>query len=243
MSAVNRSGSRADGLLTHVSKEQLQSYLNGGLSDEDSKQLKSHLDECDRCRTWLTNSRTQIQHSGEIASQTGLDERRRETRIPTSDSASVQVISPPTLEYLEVQVLDVSRNGLKIRTPKFLSLGVILRMQLRSMWIVGEVRYCVQTDDGFCVGLYIQDCVERRHEERLDVDIPATIGELLADQPARILDQSAEGMLVAARHRVPEGALVRIITEGKVIFAKVVHCNPDGERFKIGVKIDQVLNL
>jgi hypothetical protein len=191
----------------------------------------------------MARSRTGTQNTGETSGQTGNDERRRETRIPTSDSASVQVIGPPTLECMDAQVLDVSRNGLKIHIPKFLTIGVILRLQLRTMWVVGEVRYCVQTDDGFCAGLYIQDCVERRHAERLHVDIPATIGELLHDQPASIQDQSVEGMLIVAQHRISQGTLVRIIAEGKLILAKVVHCNRDGDRFKIGVKINQVLNL
>jgi len=241
MSVMNRTGVRVDGLSMHVSKEQLQSYLVGALPVEDYNQLKSHLDECGRCRTLL--ARTDIQQTGEILSQIGHDERRREVRVPTSDTASVQVISPPTRESLDVRVLDVSRNGLKISTSKFLKAGVILRVQLRNAWIVGEVRYCVATDDGFCVGLYIQNCVERRQAERLGVNIPATIAELLADQPARILDQSVEGMLVVAQHRVSEGAPVRIIADGKLIFAKVVYCTPDADKFKIGVKIDQVVNL
>jgi len=229
--------------LSHVSQEQLQTYLSGALSEEDSNQLKSHLDECGRCRTRLAKSRTHIQQTGEVPSQASYDERRRETRIPTNDSAPVQVISPATLECMDAKVLDVSRNGLKIGIPKFLTIGVILRVQLRTLWILGEVRYCVQTEDGFCAGLYIQDCVERRHAERSRVDISATIGELLHDQPARILDQSVEGMLIVARHPVSQGSLVRIIAEGKLIFAKVVHCSPGGGGFKIGVKIDQAFDL
>jgi len=243
MSAVNRSRDRADGLSMHVSEEQLQSYLSGALREEDSNQLKSHLDECGHCRTLLANGRTDIPKTGETSSQLCYDDRRREARVPTSDSASVQVINPPTLESLDVQVLDVSRNGLKISTAKFLKAGVVLRVQLRNAWIVGEVRYCVATDDGFCAGLYIQKCVERRQAERVGVDIPAAIAEVRADQPARILDQSVEGMLVVAQHRLAEGAPVRIIAEGKLIFGRVVYCTPDGDRFKIGVKIDQEVNL
>jgi hypothetical protein len=47
-------------------------------------------------------------------------------------------------------------------------------------------------------------------------------------------------MLILAQHRIPPGTLVRVIAEGKLILAKVVHCNRDGARFKIGVKIDQI---
>jgi len=143
------------------------------------------------------------------------------------------------VEHLDVQVLDVSRNGLKIRTPRFLSSGAVVQMRLRDMVIRGEVRYCVQTDEGFYVGLFIQDCVERRRAERVAVDIPATVG----DQPARIVDQSEEGMLIVAQRWIPEGTAVRITAQGKLILARVVYCNRDGDQFKIGVKIDHVVTL
>jgi len=188
-------------------------------------------------------SPTDIQPTAAISTQPGPDERRRELRKPTNDAASAQVISPLTLEHLDVQVLDISRNGLKIRAPKFLNSGVILQMRLRDTLILGEVRYCVQTDDGFWAGLHIQDCVERRHTKRSPVDIPVTIGELQSGQPARIVDKSLEGMLIVAQHRVPEGTLLCIIAEEKPILVEVVHCKRDGDRFKIGVRINQVLNL
>jgi hypothetical protein len=226
----------------HVSEEQLRFYVSDALSDEDSDQLKSHLDECGSCRGRLEKSRSGIQQTAAI-SDPGHDERRSERRMATNDSASVQVISPQTLGHMDVQVLDVSRNGLKIRSPKFLHSGVILQMRLRDTLILGEVRYCVQTDDGFWAGLYIQDCVERRRVKRSAVDIPAIIGELRSDQPAKIVDKSREGMLIVAQRSVPPGTLVCVIAEGKPVLAEVVHCNRDGGRFKIGVKINQVSNL
>jgi hypothetical protein len=175
--------------------------------------------------------------------QAAEDERRRQPRMATDDPASIQILSPLTLERMDVRILDVSRNGLKIRSPRRLNTGAILQIRLRDLFIMGEVRYCVQTPDGFYAGLYIQDCVERRRAERLPVDIPATMGELQNDQPARIVDQSEEGMLIVAENAVPQGTAVRIIAEGKLILANVVRCNRDGDMFKIGVKIDQVLTV
>ena len=100
-------------------------------------------------------------------------------------------LAPPRLSIWMFR-FSTLRNGLKIGVPKFLNSGVILQMRLRDTLIQGEVRYCVQTDDGFSAGLYIQDCVERRRAKRSCVDIPATIGELQNDQPARILDKSRD---------------------------------------------------
>ncbi len=218
----------------HVSEDELDRYLSGGMSEDDTAQFKAHLDECDTCTMRLAKSRVDI-HQTPRASH----ERRREPRILTNDSASLHLLSPLMVEHLDVQVLDVSRNGLKIRTPRFLSSGAVVQMRLRDMVIRGEVRYCVQTDEGFYVGLFIQDCVERRRAERVAVDIPATVG----DQPARIVDQSEEGMLIVAQRWIPEGTAVRITAQGKLILARVVYCNRDGDQFKIGVKIDHVVTL
>jgi hypothetical protein len=226
----------------HVSEEQLQSYMSGALSDEDSRQVNSHVDECGSCRTRLEQSRTKTQSTAAVVTQIDHDERRRERRMATNDYASVQVVSPHTLEHMEVRVLDISRNGLKIRAPKFLKIGAVLQMRLRDTLILGEVRYCVRMDDGFWAGLQIQDCVERRRAKRSLVDIPATLGELQNDQPAKIVDKSREGMLLVAQQSVPPGTSVCVIVDGKPILAEVVHCNREGGRFKIGVKIDQTSN-
>jgi hypothetical protein len=223
----------------HVSEKRLQSYLSGELSESISNEVTSHLDVCDRCRVRVVKSVEPANETG----RTAPDERRRQPRMPTDDPASVQIISPLTLERMDVRIVDVSRNGLKIRSPRLLNTGAILQIQLRNLFIIGEVRYCVQTPDGFYAGLYIQDCVERRRAERVAVDIPATIAELQNDQPARIVDQSEEGMLIVADNAVPKGAAVRIIAEGKLILASVAHCNRDGKMFKIGIKIDQMLTL
>ena len=227
----------------HVSEEQLQSYISGALSEEDSHQINSHAGECGSCRARLEKSRTGIQSTAAMAADPEHDERRRERRMATNDYASVQVISSQTLEHMDVRVLDISRNGLKIRAPKFLKIGVVLQMRLRDTLILGEVRYCVQTDDGFWAGLHIQDCVERRRAKRSPVDIPAIIGELQNDQPAKIVDKSREGMLLVAQHSVPPGTSVCVIADGKPVLAEVVHCNREGGRFKIGVKIEQTFEL
>jgi hypothetical protein len=223
----------------HVSEKRLQSYLSGELSESIANEVTSHLEVCQSCRIRIVKTVEATNHTVRAAG----DERRRQPRMPTDDPASIQIISPLALERLDVRILDVSRNGLKIRSPRLLNTGAILQIRLRDLFIVGEVRYCVQTPDGFYAGLYIQDCVERRRAERVAVDIPATIAELQNDQPARIVDQSEEGMLIVAEKAVPQGTAVRIIAEGKLIIANVAHCNRDGEMFKIGIKIDQMLTL
>ena len=223
----------------HVSEKRLQSYLSGELSEAMANEITSHLEVCQSCRVRVVNRVEATNHTVGAA----RDERRRQPRMPTDDPASIQIITPLSLERMDVRILDVSRNGLKIRTPKLLTTGAILQVRLRDLLIIGEVRYCVQTPDGFYAGLYIQDCVERRRAERVAVDIPATIAQLQNDQPARIVDQSEEGMLIVAENAVPQGGAVRIITGGKLILASVAHCNRDGKMFKIGIKIEQILTL
>jgi len=57
----------------HVSEEQLQSYVTGALSEEDCTRLKSHLDECGRCRTRLAKSRTDVPVEPKYSCGSGIE--------------------------------------------------------------------------------------------------------------------------------------------------------------------------
>ena len=87
------------------------------------------------------------------------DERRREPRIEADHPASIQILSPLEPARFNVRVLDISRNGLKITTPKLLESRTVLQVRLGEMFIMGEVRYCTQAEGGFHAGLHIQDAL------------------------------------------------------------------------------------
>lgn len=222
------------------------------VSEEQSKSPdhdNSSKDTVVRPATCLENSAPSRELEPPNAQPASQEERRREVRKPTDEPASIQLLSPLEPARFNVRVLDISRAGLKIRTQRFLSRGVVLQIHLRDMMILGEVRYCVVADNAFYAGLCIQDCVERRKDRRLRVDIPATIFDAPAvlkpqkEFPARIVDQSGTGMLITAHCKFVPGNAVRIVAGGKLFLAEVAHCTAAGHVFRIGVRVDQVLTL
>lgn len=220
----------------HITEHELERYFATGTFDQNTDQLlklQAHLSECDDCRKRLVEADP---NTVDVSVHSDSSEKRREPRIPTHQLGILRL--PSTLERFGIEVLDVSRNGLRIRTPRFLSRGAVVVVDIRETVIQGEVRYCVEKDDGFQVGLYIRECVERRSQQRSAVDIPAMIGEVKNDTPATIVDRSDTGLLLAAHHQIAKGTAVRIVAEGTLSYGSVVHCRREGEEFKIGVKID-----
>jgi hypothetical protein len=85
------------------------------------------------------------------------DENRHEPRYTANDRAIMQVLSPKPQSYIDVQILDVSRQGMKLEVTKFLHLGTIVQVRLDKTCILGEVRYCVQVKEGFYAGILIEN--------------------------------------------------------------------------------------
>ena len=91
-----------------------------------------------------------------------VDERRHEVRIPAKDSGSSQVLSPLSEKgRFQLQLLNVSNSGMKILVSDRLQVGMVLQIKLRSVFILGEVRYCVPCGNSFHVGIQIQDLIRR----------------------------------------------------------------------------------
>jgi len=59
--------------------------------------------------------------------------------------------------YVPVQVLDVSRNGMRISLRTGVEPGTELRLLVNDGFIVGEVRYCIPTGKTFHAGILIRD--------------------------------------------------------------------------------------
>lgn len=88
-------------------------------------------------------------------------ESRQEPRYPANDRAIMKVLSPEFQSYIGVQVLDVSRQGMKLMVTKFLHPGTILQVRLDKTSVLGEVRYCVQVNEAFFAGILILKQLDR----------------------------------------------------------------------------------
>ncbi len=89
-------------------------------------------------------------------------ERRTEVRFPTDSAAKMKILSPAGSKVAaEVRVIDASMSGARIRTDVLIEVGMILQVTFDKSILVGEVRNCVASEDGFDAGLYISVFYDR----------------------------------------------------------------------------------
>jgi|ERR1700722_1359721 len=151
---------------THVQDDDLELYLLARLPFDRLPALESHLIGCSSCRSRLSAVagfafrilKLVDRHIGNYAGT----EKRREHRIPTDDAGTMQWFSPFSPAKIPVQITDISRNGLKVHTPRSPERGHIVQVVFKGAIILGEVRYCVAAGAGFDVGIQIQDVVPRQ---------------------------------------------------------------------------------
>ena len=58
-------------------------------------------------------------------------------------------------------MMDVSRNGLKLRTPQFVARGAMVQVVIEEAIILGEVRYCIPAEGQFDMGIQILDLIRK----------------------------------------------------------------------------------
>ncbi|MGD1096777.1 MAG: PilZ domain-containing protein [Bryobacteraceae bacterium] len=137
---------------THILEENLELYVLGSLSPEQALGIESHLGECQTCKNKLIeveNFARQLSDLGRRQGSEGEMERRREYRIAVDDRAFMRLVGPLSSTRVDVQILDVSRNGLRLCVPEFLQLGTIVQVHLKGSVMLGEVRYCSQVGTEF----------------------------------------------------------------------------------------------
>ena len=71
----------------------------------------------------------------------GKRERRREPRINTDAPAFVTALNPVGHERCVARIVDVSRNGMKIRIAEFLSPGALVLIRFGARHVAGNVRH------------------------------------------------------------------------------------------------------
>jgi hypothetical protein len=85
--------------------------------------------------------------------QSPSDERRGFPRFKSQDVAKLNLLSSSSQDCIDVQVLNVSNGGLRLRTSQSLEIGTLVEIQRGAEIAVASVRYCVPADHGFHVGV------------------------------------------------------------------------------------------
>lgn len=91
----------------------------------------------------------------------GGAERRAEPRFSINEPAMLHALRPAGDE-VSVQIVDVSENGLGLRSAEPLPTGALVHIRIRGTIVaMGEVRYSAGGGDGFYSGVRVQfsgDC-------------------------------------------------------------------------------------
>ena len=80
-------------------------------------------------------------------------ERRHEIRRTAKDPARMRILRPFSPLPFDVQVLDVSKTGLKVQAGHSLVPGTLVQINLKDTVAVAEVRYCLPAGNRYHVGL------------------------------------------------------------------------------------------
>ncbi len=138
-------------MLPHSSTHDLERYVDGHLSAEDSSAVQTHLEGCEECQLRLADIALQTQWKDE--------EHRREPRVPVNFPGRLKLLDPVTSvgPPHDAQVVEISRGGLKIRTPRFLIPKTLVQIRFNGKAVLGEVRYCTKADSGYFAGLKLTE--------------------------------------------------------------------------------------
>jgi hypothetical protein len=90
-------------------------------------------------------------------------EKRRDPRFVTNDSAIVHSLNSLSQDFTAVQVLDMSKQGLKLRIEQQILTGSEIQVKLKDLFVLGKIRYCVQVGSFFLAGILVEDVLWLRH--------------------------------------------------------------------------------
>jgi hypothetical protein len=131
----------------HSNSRALEQYIDGQLSEEDSNVVRSHLEDCEECQLRLADVALEGQWKG--------PERRAEPRVRVSYTGKLKLLDPVTSVGPPhgVEIIEISRGGLKIRTPRYLILKTLVQIHFNDKTVLGEVRYCTKMEPGYHAGI------------------------------------------------------------------------------------------
>jgi len=144
----------------HLQDDVLELYLQEELESDFVSKVESHLRACESCSARLVEAVSFLDEMAAFDNQPSTSDRhdrRRLVRIATDDPATIQQVRPFSADRLEVRVLNISREGLRILSSVSLPPGTLIKIRIRRAIAFGVVRYCIIKKDEFRLGVFLQD--------------------------------------------------------------------------------------
>jgi hypothetical protein len=88
-------------------------------------------------------------------------DRRRDVRVPTNDRARLSV---PLRRFdpVEVQIMDVSRRGLRIACDAAFAPGTVIQLDMSGTVVEAQVCYSIRIEEQFQTGVQILRAVMKQ---------------------------------------------------------------------------------
>jgi anti-sigma factor RsiW len=140
----------------HVHEDDLDLYLHGRLEPGRIRPVESHLAECQICQVLLSDclgQRLAFQPTPGTTSEAA--QKRAEPRFRTEGEGTLQELHPLSMARQKIKIVNVSKNGLGILSPKAIYPGTIVQLRIKDTVELANVRYCFASVDGFRVGLQL----------------------------------------------------------------------------------------
>ena len=92
-----------------------------------------------------------------VGDSDGAADRRRDVRIATNDPAVLTLVDSASSTPMPIQILDVSKGGLKMSAPSPLRQGTMVHIRFKETYLLAEVRYCTKVDATYHLGVLFRE--------------------------------------------------------------------------------------
>ena len=97
-----------------------------------------------------------------------MDNRRTEPRYLVKEDAFVWDLHHIKAGYHPANIVDVSRNGMRLESVGRLMQGSHIAIDFKGMIVCGTVQYCRLVESRFAMGVRIKDVLDPLREEPAD---------------------------------------------------------------------------
>ena len=142
----------------HIHEDDLELYLCGRLESERTSSVEQHLLECNACRECMSACLGLQIVLHRLPGKSESAQKRSEPRFSAEGEATLQEIHPLSLDREKVMIVNISKNGLGILSPKAILPGTVVQLRINNHVELANVRYCSALGgDCFRLGLRLHD--------------------------------------------------------------------------------------
>ena len=128
----------------------------------------------DRCSAGGVVIRCERQQDVHFAAiKMNAEDLRTEPRFQVDDPVRILVLSVPDFAPLDGTVSNISKSGIALRSDSAIPSGCAVKLEFSATVVLGEVRHCKRSDDGYSAGVQIESVFFRDEPTATDTSAAA----------------------------------------------------------------------